>query len=144
AHRRSRVGRAAQGPQEAAEPDCYPGPGERFARPGNACRPQQDESWSALPSGHGCRKFLCDGYPYLSAGLDLTDIDAGEAVIKLQVCPPHFDQVRAALPCVGSHRDNSCKLRSGLCLGEMHLLIGPWPVAIVRSCELDPGGDGLA
>src|SRR5262249_42621307 len=78
-----------------------PGPSESLSRPGNACRAQQDESRSAFPSGHGCRKFLSDRHPYLATGLDLTDVDAGEAVVDLKVCPPHFDQVGAALPCVG-------------------------------------------
>src|SRR5262249_31210182 len=120
-----------------------PGPGERFARPGNARRTQQDKSRSALPSGHGCRKLLSDWHPYLTAGLDLTDVDAGEPVVDLQVCPPHFDQVRAALPCVGRERNDSRQLWSRLCLGKPHLFVGPWLVAIVRSRELNASCDWL-
>src|SRR5262249_2295332 len=120
-----------------------PGPGERFARPGNACRAQKDKSRSALPSGHGCREFLSDRHPYLPASFDLTDIDAGETVIDFKVCPPHLDQVRTALPGIGRDRDNARKFQPSMCLGKPHLLVGPWLVAIVRLSELDPGCDRL-
>src|SRR5262249_34842066 len=120
-----------------------PGPGECFARPGNTRGTQQDESRSALPSGHGRCKLLRDGHPYLSAGLDLRYVDAGKAVVDLKVCPPQLDQVRTALPGIGRERDDSRKFWSRLCLGKSHLFVGPWLVAIVRSCELDPGRDWL-
>src|SRR6516165_1523481 len=120
-----------------------PGPSESFSRPGNACRAQKDETWSALPSGHGCRKFLSDRHPYLATGLDLTDVDAGEPVVDLKICPPHLDQIRTALPGIGCQRDDSRQLRPSMCLGKPHLLVGPWLVAVVRSRELDPGCDQL-
>src|SRR5262245_52854663 len=108
-----------------------PGPGEGFARPGYARGAQKDKSWSAFPSAHSYRKLLSDRHPYLATGLDLTDVDAGVAVVDLKVRPSHFDQVRAALPCVSCQRDNPRKLRSGLGLGKLHLFVGPGLMAVV-------------
>src|SRR5215831_7635339 len=104
---------------------------------------EQNESRPAFPSRNRLDQFLREWNPNHEPGLLLRDVDAGTALVFLDVGPTHFDQVAAALPSIRRQGDDAGQVWPATALGEPDLFIGPRLIAAGPAWGLGPRRDRI-
>src|SRR5215471_13974288 len=87
---------------------------------------EEDEGRSAFPSGNCLDQLLRERNPDHEPGFLLRDVDAGTALVFLDVGPAHLHKDAVALPGVRCQGDDARHVWPSTALGELDLFIGPW------------------